>query len=104
MAAPKQILVPIDYSVHSAAAVRFGRDLATAFGAKLHFVHVFPSAAMVGTPLTPSPVITGDVRAACQRGFDDFLETARRDLGVPSLGTLREGNPHTEILSVAEEI
>jgi nucleotide-binding universal stress UspA family protein len=104
MAALKQILVPIDYSDHSTQAARFGRDLATAFGAKLHFVHVFPTAGMVAPPLVPAPVVPGQVREASQRGFDDFLATARRELGVEIAGTHREGIPHTEILSLAEEI
>lgn len=104
MPAPKEILVPVDYSDHSARAVRFGRDLATAFGARLHFVHVCPNPGIVAPPLVPAPVITGQVREASQRGFDDFLATARRDLGVQVEGTLREGVPHTEILSLAEEI
>lgn len=104
MAALKEILVPVDYSDHSAQAVRFGRDLATAFGAKLHFVHVCPTAGMVAPPMVPVPVVTGQVREASQRGFDDFLDGARRDLGVDVAGTLREGVPHSEILSVAREI
>jgi nucleotide-binding universal stress UspA family protein len=104
MAALNKILVPVDYSDHSRRAVHFARDLATAFGASLHFVHVFPPAAFVSPPLVPAPVITGDVKVESRRGFEDYLATARSELGVDVSGTLREGVPHLEILEAAKAL
>jgi nucleotide-binding universal stress UspA family protein len=104
MSALKKILVPVDYSDHSAQAVQFARDIATAFGAALHFVHVYPPATLVAAPIVPAPVITSTVLEESRRGFDDYLATARKDLGVDVTGTLREGIPHLEILSAASEL
>jgi nucleotide-binding universal stress UspA family protein len=99
-----KILVPVDYSEHSKTAVQFARDLATAYGAVLHFVHVFPATAIVPPPLVPAPVLTIDVREENQRTFSEFLSSAKRDLGVDVEGTLREGTPHLEILRLAAEV
>jgi nucleotide-binding universal stress UspA family protein len=40
MKAAKKILVPIDFSAPSDAALLYGRNLAKAFGADLHLLHV----------------------------------------------------------------
>ena len=37
----KTILVPTDFSEHSAKAVQYGAELARNFGATLHLVHAF---------------------------------------------------------------
>ncbi len=43
MIALKQVLVPTDFSEPSDAALAYGRELARAFGAKLHVLHVAES-------------------------------------------------------------
>jgi nucleotide-binding universal stress UspA family protein len=41
MAGFRKILVPVDFSTHSARALQLGMELAKSFGAKLHLLHCY---------------------------------------------------------------
>ncbi len=102
----RRILVPTDFSKHSANALRYAVALAEKFGAELHLLHVVqdlavfvPDAVSGATPVVP-PVeqLTAAVREALDRvvrenGLERF--TVCRDV--------REGAPFQEIIRFARE-
>jgi universal stress protein A len=97
------ILVPVDFSAGSEAAVEWAQALATAFGAHLVLLHVIDTSAnaLIGGPggvLAPPPP------AAL---YDQLREEARTAMAalaarVPGASALiREGSPRQEILATA---
>jgi nucleotide-binding universal stress UspA family protein len=99
-----KILVPVDFSEHSERALVYAKELARAFGARLHLTHVYPPTAYITPQMTPAPVLMPDFREQTQKAFEEYLARARRDYDVPLTGTLAEGTPHVEIVRVAKEI
>lgn len=93
------ILVPTDYSAHSAAAVQVARALARDQGATLVVMHVAP----VGFYPSEVDFLPIDV-AQYQRELDDVrLSLEGVDLRSPVETELGEGSPAAEILRVAHE-
>jgi universal stress protein A len=97
------ILVPVDFSAGSEAAVEWAQALAKAFGAQLVLLHVIDTSAdaLIGGPggvLAPPPP------AAL---YDQLREAARTAMAalaarVPGASALiREGSPRHEILATA---
>jgi nucleotide-binding universal stress UspA family protein len=78
MIALKHVLVATDFSEASDAALRYGRELARAFGATLHVVHVVEdiSGRLADLPSVP------DVYVDYGRWRQDALETAERELNA----------------------
>ena len=101
-----RILVPTDFSEHSANALRYGIALAEKFGAELHLLHAYqdlavyqPDAVTVGPPTVP-PVdaLTAAARAALAKIVLDYhLENLRVHTEV------REGPPVEEIVDYAHD-
>lgn len=50
---PTKILVPVDFSATADVALRYGRELATTFGATLHVLHAVGDAVTLGVIPTP---------------------------------------------------
>ena len=103
------ILVPTDFSDPSDAALNYGRELARAFGAALHVLHVLDDAEMRGVVgagyIGPSPTLPRRehlVEQAVHDRLDDFFdESDRRRLNVHVSAV--SGQPVGEILRYAQE-
>lgn len=102
----KNILVPVDFSSGSDAAVEWAQALGSAFGARLVLLHVIDTSAnaLMGGPggvLTPPPPAAF---------YDHLREEARGAMAalaqrVPDATPLvREGAPRQEILSATTEL
>ena len=92
----KKVLVPIDFAEASDAALIYARNLAKAFGAELHVIHVMENLffrPMANDPLTIEAGITG--RLAEQLTDDD-----RRTLGAVAV-TRKSDQPAEEIVRYA---
>lgn len=95
----RRILVPIDYSEHSAAAVQVARSLARDHGARLLVLHVAP----IG--YYPSEVDFMPIDVAQYQKELEYLRNSLEgtDLAFPIETVLGEGSPAAEILRVAAE-
>ena len=103
MLALKQILVPIDFSEPSEAALNYGIALARGFRAKLHLLHV----------LAKAPAESGGSVEYPIGLFERMRDDAREHLGkiltghqaedVPSEFTTRVGAPYVEIVRYAKD-
>lgn len=100
------ILVPVDFSAGSQAAVEWAEALAGAFGAKIFLLHVLDTSvsAIVGGPggvLAPPPpeALLEEMRREARAEMDRLA--ARMPSANPMV---REGTPRQDILTVAEEV
>jgi universal stress protein A len=102
----KTILVPVDFSAGSEAAVEWAQVIAARFGAVLILLHVVDSSAnaIIGGPggvLAPPPA------AALYEELRDEARRAMADLAARTPGAqtiLRDGTPRLEILAAAQEV
>jgi nucleotide-binding universal stress UspA family protein len=104
MARYSKILIPVDFSSHSRAALEQACELARNFDSELHVLHIldWPAAAAVTTEFRP-------------QYYDEFLEhwaRASRSLDelttegssrLPAIRMVRSGLPVQEILKYAQE-
>jgi nucleotide-binding universal stress UspA family protein len=97
----KRILVPIDFSQTSKAALRYGVELARQFSAQIHLLHV-------PEPLLEWPGATYAVgvretmqRAECESLRHLLTDTETRELRPEC--AVRLGTPSSEIVRYAEE-
>jgi nucleotide-binding universal stress UspA family protein len=67
MNATKKILVPIDFSKPSDAALLYGRNLAKAFGAQLHVLHVMENPFLRATFKSTAAVELGMANRVAER-------------------------------------
>ena len=95
MHAVKQILVPIDFSDVSRAALESARTLADACGASLHLIHV------LGDPLAPPDVLGREQQDACVRLAALLDERDRTTRGATA--SCVPGTPAAEIVRYAAE-
>ena len=102
----KSILVPVDFSAASARALASARDLAAAFGATIHLLHVFETPLAMGAFMemyTPAPddyVESVGTRARAQL---EALLTEQERTGGMVVVDVRMGMPADEILRYARE-
>lgn len=101
----KRILVPVDFSATSRAAVFRASELADALGATVELLHVLDlpkpqhMAAEFYVPLPTEYRL--DVRRQAEEQFKDWIATASIS---PSVGRqLVEGKPSVEIVKYAQE-
>lgn len=98
----KRILVPIDYSEGSEAAVRYAASLATEYDAELHVVHVYEP---------PAPYVNAGFAAASlpeTEEMNEAQERAQLDKVQPptSVAVYREllvGTPIDELVEYVEQ-
>jgi nucleotide-binding universal stress UspA family protein len=105
-AAPRDILVPVDFSGHSLAAVEAAAALLDpgADGARLSLLHVFALPAgfyRFGTPAELPPTLANDC-AELERELEE-LAGRLRELGFSVETHIRKGEPGAEIEEEARE-
>jgi universal stress protein A len=99
----QRILVPVDYSTCSVAALRFAVGLAAVFGAKLDIVHVWdrPSyvtdIVMTATDPVSSKSMLRMIQENAERDLSEFLKSAEVP-GEPVSGRLVSGDPAAALL------
>jgi nucleotide-binding universal stress UspA family protein len=100
----RRILVPIDYSDNSKAALAYGAELATSFGASLDIVHVWDrptyvtDAVMVQRPGEAHKPIGELIRENAQRDMDEFMAGITLPSGIPVQTRLLSGDPAGTLL------
>ena len=97
MVAVKNILVPIDFSTASDAALMYGRALARRFGARLHVLHVVENAFLRPTVADPHAVEA----SALQRLSEQLTDDDRDHLRVAA-ATVKSDAPAVEIAAYAK--
>ena len=102
----QSILVPVDFSAASERALASARDLAAAFGATIHLLHVFESPLAMGAFLdmyTPAPDDYVESLAMRVRAQLEALLTEQERTGGRAVVAARMGMPGDEILNYARE-
>jgi nucleotide-binding universal stress UspA family protein len=98
MKATQKVLVPIDFSESSDAALLYGRNLAKAFGAELHVLHVMENQFLRPTFKSTAAVEAGIVSRVAERLSPEDWTKLR---AVPAVRMSDE--PHDEIVRYAED-
>jgi universal stress protein A len=101
----RTILVPVDFSDDSTAAVDAAVDLARTLGSKLRVLHVFHRPAAIYAPyggIQPVMPDLAEIPEAATRCLELELEKVRA-AGVEAEGEVREGLPSDAIVAAAEE-
>ena len=101
----RSILVPIDFSAHSRAALRYAIPLAEQFGASLRLIYVveptiYPADLGFGQVVYPN--IEEELE---EKGAAELKSIIDKDIpeGVKASSQVRTGKPHQEILLEAED-
>jgi universal stress protein A len=101
MIALQNILVPHDFSETSEAAVRYANELARAFGAKLHLLHV--SDKTKDEMATEFPLgLDGSLEVAIRERLPKILSPAEQKDFLPAF-EVWPGSPAAEIVRYANE-
>lgn len=104
MKLPTTLLVPVDFSATSEAALAFAVELAKPLRARLVVMHAYelPTYGYPGTFLT-TPDVTSTIRDAAQSGLDAMIARfEKQDVKIDSV--LRQGAPADETNAVATEM
>jgi nucleotide-binding universal stress UspA family protein len=105
MTLPKTILVPIDFSEPSNAALDYAVELAKKLGAKIHVLTAF-QLPIVGFPdgvYVASPDIAEKLTTAAQTALDEAI-SKRKNSGVEITGMLEQADPRDAIVRAAEDL
>ncbi len=100
----RSILVPVDYSEHSQASVRYAAELATKVGAKLHVVHVWDrpayasDAVLVRRPGEEHCSLAELIQQNAERDMKDFLASITLPAGVVLSQALLSGDPAATLI------
>lgn len=97
-----KILVPTDFSEHSAKAVHYGAELAAKYGAELHIFHAVDTTPIsyVEGPNVP-PEAAAEMEAAAIRQLDELKIDSADDLQV--IRKVVQGHPFVEIVRYAKD-
>lgn len=103
------LLVPVDFSVHSKAALRYAIGLARALGAKIHLLHCYGVDMLQAFPYDP-PYLANlpqdfdeRVREAAERKLDDYRAEVEQ-AGLVVEVHLSKSFPSDAIMQTAEEL
>jgi nucleotide-binding universal stress UspA family protein len=100
----RKILVPIDFSNPSIAAINYATKVATRLGAEINLVHVFePQYPLVGMNAMPLYLPDAEARIRARA----HLETTAKRHGIPLRAEhihVKEGRPFEEICGLARKI
>src|SRR6187551_3783041 len=100
----KNVLVPLDMSPESHAALRFAKPLLRRFGASLHLVHVLPpDLLMSGFADVPLVIPDGDIDERVRRDLSELADAQAVKMQPDHLHVLR-GNAFSEICQLAARI
>jgi len=105
----RKILVPVDYSDCSRAALVFAADIARALGAALDVVHVWDrppyvsESVVVRHPDGAMRSLIEMILEAAERDMTEFLSLAKIPADIPFERRLCSGNPAARILSELAE-
>ena len=89
---PKRILVPIDFSSSSDAALKHAAALAQNLHAEIHLLHVIPMFTAIKMPdFVPETEFIGGARKAAERHFA-LCQTDLATRGVRASSTIKVGN------------
>jgi nucleotide-binding universal stress UspA family protein len=105
MAQFRKILVPIDFSPHSAAALETAVSIAKAFGSSIHALHCYPINPGGITPygIMMPPNLDEEIREAANQKLTEWL--GRVDApGITIVPALTSMFPSESIARTAEEI
>ncbi len=100
----KRILIPIDFSKVSLAALRYAVPFAERFGAALYLIHVVePAPFMSG--IKEVPIALSD-REVAEKALAELTSLAHRVVKPPVLAKplVRTGKAHHEIVQAAREL
>ena len=101
----QRIMIPVDYSENSKAALNYGADLAKSFGASLDIIHVWDrptyltDAVMVSRPGEAHKPIGELIRENAQHDMNEFLAQVNLPSGVPVSSRLLAGEPASALLA-----
>ncbi len=99
------LLVPVDFSEDSTAALEKAVELAKALGAKLRLLHVFHRPPEIYAPyggIQPAVPRVAEIPEAATRCLGLELEKVR-EAGVEAEGEVREGLPSDAIVAAAQQ-
>ena len=102
----RTILVPIDFSSHSKAALEAGVELAKVFGARLHLLHSYPLNPLGNISPYGVAIPAGfdqSVRQAAQEKLDESVEKVLAE-GIEVSNQVTPMSPGEAISGVAEDI
>lgn len=99
----KRILVPIDFSLPSEAALKYGIALARGFNAKLYLLHVLAKAPAENSESMEHPIGLFERAQDAAREHLGNILTDHRAKDVSSEFTTRVGAPHAEIVRYAKD-
>ncbi len=105
MASFSKILVAVDFSDDSAAALEMGMRLARGLSAELHIVHSYRLPVEVFSPygLALPASVMPEIRRAGEEGLRQEVERAAQG-GVEAIGHLREGPAAEAIAETARDL
>lgn len=101
----KKILVPLDFSSHSAKAARVAVEFAKTFGAEVHLLHVYSLPVGVVGPYDyqiPASILA-EMRESAARRIDQEVQKLSKE-GVKVSGVIAEGVPTQAIVETADRI
>jgi nucleotide-binding universal stress UspA family protein len=100
----KNVLVPLDFSPASHAAIRFALPFLKRFGANLHLVHVLPSdSPLSGVADLPMVIPDVEIGRRIRRDLGDVAQSHGVQMQPSSLH-MRRGSPFAEICQLARKI
>lgn len=100
----QRIVVPVDYSACSRAALRLAAELAQRFQASLDVVHVWDRPSYISdVVMTTTEAVSGKsllrmIQENAQRDLDEFLSTTDLPAGTKLAGRLLTGDPASALI------
>jgi universal stress protein A len=105
----RSILVPVDYSEHSKASVRYAAELAKNVGATLHVVHVWDrptyasDAVLVRRPGEEHCSLAELIQRNAESDMKDFLATLELGPDVKLTHALLSGDPTAKLVEALKD-
>lgn len=102
----QNIVVPVDFSSSSQAAVEFGVDLAQRYGARLHLLHVLQDLDAVAAEAGSAFALAADWLPQLQKVAEKRLTDLAGNVpvGVTLQQAIRQGPTVTEIIGYADSV
>jgi len=98
----RKILVPVDFSKHSAHAMQYGEEFAARFRAELHLLHSFETMPiMSGDGAYFPPDVAAEEEAAATRTLEGLKVNTVDEAQV--VRKLKHGHPFVEIVRYAKD-